>query len=305
MTPRWIPAAVALALPVACATLDTFLFDSLPADEFRWDDDPCDPQLTGDLSENYYEHFGGPEPTCHPSKIPPQDRTEGFVTAADGNEIHYVYAERPGADTTIFYSHGRKHHIGVYWERVELMWELGYNVMIYDYPGFGRSSGEPDEASLYASAEAVMELLPGMPGVDVDRVFFYGFSLGGGPTYEMGARGVRDELPIRPRGLISESTFCSVEALVQDGSYTNLSAEFLSENRFDNCSKIDEIAAAIPVMIVHGEVDDFVTPVHAQLLLAATDEDVELHWAEGSAHSDIPVLVPDEYAQWLTEFLAQ
>jgi dienelactone hydrolase len=294
----------ALVLTGACATLDSFLFEAEPVDDYGWDDDPCDPTLTGDLSVAEHERLGGPEPTCHPSKIPPENRTEGFVDA-DGNEIHYVYAERPGATTTIFYSHGNKHHIGNYWERVELMWEMGYNVMIYDYPGYGRSSGEPDEAGCYAAAQAVLERLPSMPGVDVDRVFFYGFSLGGGITYEMGVRGVRDELAVRPRGLVSESSFCSVQALVQDGSYIDLSASFLSQNRFDNCAKIDEVATAVPVMIIHGDIDHFVVPRHAKLLLDSTDEDIEMHWAQNAMHSDIPVMVPDAYAGWLDGFLGQ
>jgi alpha-beta hydrolase superfamily lysophospholipase len=293
-------------LPLAvssCVTLDFLLFNPTKVDEFRWDADPCDPQLTGDLSVARHERLGGPEPTCHPSIVPPENRVEGLVDSEHGEKIHYVYAHRDDADTTIFYSHGNKAHIGNYWERVELMWELGYNVMIYDYPGFGRSSGEPSEEGCYAAAEAVLDLLPTLPGVDPERVFFYGFSLGGGPTYELALRAVRDQIAVRPRGVLSESAFCSVNALVHDGSHTSLRAEYFSDAHFDNCAKIDAVASEIPVMIIHGEIDDFVVPRHADLLVAATDEEVELHWAESSVHSDIPVMVPDDYAEWLSSFL--
>ncbi len=300
---RWtVAAALSLA---SCVTLDGFLFNPSPVEEYRWDDDdPCDSQLIGDIARGEHERKGGPEPACHPSRVPPEDRTEGFVDAA-GNEIHYVYARRPGADTTIFYSHGNRDHIGNYWDRVELMWEMGFNVMIYDYPGYGRSTGEPDEAGVYAAAEAALDVLPTMPGVDPDRVFFFGYSLGGGPTYEMALRASRDELSIRPRGVASEAIFCSVEALVQDGAYTDLSREFLSDNEFDNCAKIGGIDEDIPIMVIHGAIDDFVVPRHAQMLRDAAGREIEFHSAPDAMHSDIPVMVENDYATWLTDFFSR
>ena len=58
-------------------------------------------------------------------------------------EVHYVYAHRPDAAATVLFSHGTTWHLGRYWERAEALWERGLNVMIYDYPGYGRSTGEP------------------------------------------------------------------------------------------------------------------------------------------------------------------
>jgi len=223
----------------------------------------------------------------------------------DGREIHYVFAHRPGATATIFYSHGTGRHIGRYWDRVELMWSLGYHVMIYDYPGYGRSEGEPDQAGVFASATAVLEqALPQMPDVDLDQVFFMGYSLGGGPTYELAARASEGELAVRPLGVISEAAFCSTEALVQDGTRLDLPGPFLSHNPFDNCGKIAQLDPAIPVMIIHGSGDIFVVPVHARLLRdAAASDEVILHWAEGADHSEIPVVAGDTYERWLQEFI--
>lgn len=291
----------------ACLSLDPFFFDAEQVDEYRWDDDPCDPQLQGELSEGEHRLNGGPEPSCHPSRVPPEDRVEDFVTLPDGRRIHYVFAHREGAEATLVFSHGQTKHLGRYWDRVELLWELGYHVMTYDYPGYGRSEGEPDEAGTFASAVAVVEdALPRMPDVDPSRVFFVGYSLGGGPTYELAWRASRGELSVTPLGVISESTFCNSETLAQDGTRLDLPGEFLNEDQWDNCRKIAELDRELPVLILHGSADSFVTPVHARKLeAAATGDEVTLRFAEGAGHSELPTVDRDRYEQWIRDFVTE
>jgi len=298
---RWL---VTTVLASGCLTLDPFYFGNVAVDEYGWDDDPCDPLLLGEIAEAEHELEGGPEPTCHPSRIPPQARTEDFVDA-DGLAIHYVFAARDDAIATIFYSHGTGRHIGRYWDRVELMWELGFNVMIYDYPGYGRSEGEPDEQGVYAAAEAALSVLPDMPGVDPERVFFLGYSLGGAPTYEMAWRASRGEVPIMPRGVASEATFCSTEALIEDGSRLDLPLSFLSSYAFDNCAKIGSIDASIPIMIMHGEGDTFIVPSHARRLRDAAGREVRFETFERADHSQVPTAGGADYERALVEFFSQ
>ena len=299
-----------LLLPLAalisgCLTLDPFVFGNEPLDGYGWDDDPCDPELQGELVEAEHRLSGGPAPSCHPSLVPPEDRTEGFVELPDGTEIHYVFAHREDAPATIVYSHGTGQNIGRYWDRVELLWAMGFHVLIYDYPGYGRSGGEPDEAGVLASATAVVEeALPQMPGVDLGSVFFYGYSLGSGPTYELAWRASEGELSVMPRGVISEAAFCSIEALVQDGARLDLPGSFLSDIRFDNCTKIGRLDPELPVMIIHGTRDDFIVPVHAKMLEdAAVGDEVSLQWIDGADHSEIPVAGPQRYEALMRDFV--
>jgi hypothetical protein len=51
--------------------------------------------------------------------------------------------------------------------------------------------------------------------------------------------------------VISEATFCSVEALVQDGRFLDLAPGYLAESRFDNCARIAELGE-MPVLVIHG-----------------------------------------------------
>ncbi len=280
--------AIGLAgVMAACLTVDPLFFNGRAVESYDWDADPPDPQLEGELSP------------AHPSAVPAEARVEGLLEVED-RQVHYVYAHRSDAVATVFFSHGTTWHLGRYWERVELLWERGLNVMVYDYPGYGRSTGEPDEAGINANAAAVLELLPTLPDYTPERLIFYGYSLGGAPTYAMAARGVRGE-GLRPDGVISEAAFCSVEALAQDGAFLDLPGSFFSENRFDNCARIAELCE-IPVLIIHGDADTFVVPRQAELLHEAAEGEATLRLVEGGEHSTVPIEGGEAYWGWILDF---
>ncbi|TPV96946.1 MAG: alpha/beta hydrolase [Myxococcales bacterium FL481] len=299
---RTAVAGWACIVATGCSTLDPFFFTNEHSDGYAWDADPCDPQLQGELAEVAHARLGGPPPDCHPSTVPAARRHEGLLTIS-GRDVHYVFAERIDPIATIFYSHGRSQHLGRYWDRVELLWNLGYSVMIYDYPGYGRSEGEPDEQGIYASAVAVFERLRTMPGVDLDAVYLYGYSLGGAPTYELARRASHGELSPVPRGVISESAFCSTETLVQDGAYLNLPVEFVATNRFDSCSAISKLDPQLPVLILHGTKDTFLLPVHARKLRDASQGRAQLTWIDGADHIEIPTIGDTTYLDAVAGFI--
>ncbi|MCB9700479.1 MAG: alpha/beta hydrolase [Myxococcales bacterium] len=282
-------AGLALALAGGCLTIDGFFFNGVVVDGFDFDADPPDPDLDGELTE------------LHPSIVPPESRVEGFIEL-DDRRVHYVYAHRPDAAATIFFSHGNARHLGRYYDRVEILWERGFNVMIYDYPSYGLSTGEPDEPSVYENAVAVLELLPTLPDFTADRLVFYGYSLGGAPAYEVAVRGVRGEVP-RPHAMISEAAFCSAETLVQDGSFRDLSGDYLLELKFDNCAKISELDE-IPIFIIHGGADSFVVPRNAQMLKDRAGDNATLWIVEGAEHSYSAREGGEEYWERLTTFAA-
>lgn len=279
-TLRWL----CVVLLLSGCTLDGFLFSPRAVDEYRFDE--VDENLDGELTDP------------HPSLVPASNRMEGFLDAG-GEQIHWVYAQNDTPRATILYSHGRSRHLGRYWDRVELLWELGYSVLIYDYPGYGRSSGSPDEAGVFAAAQAAIDHVVTLPGVDPANLWIMGYSLGGGPTYELAARSARGEAPA-VRGVISEATFCSVEALVQDGAFLDLTADYFADSDFDNCARIAEID--VPVLIMHGLADDFVVSRHADMLVEAARNPPETFFVEGAAHSDVPTVAGMAYQDTIVAF---
>ena len=107
-------------------------------------------------------------------------------------------------------------------------------MLIYDYPGYGRSDGEPSERGIFDAAQAALETLDAQP--EVQRVWLYGYSLGGAPTFELAARSERGEAP-RVEGVMTEAAWCSAEDLLQDGALVNVPGHFGTRLVMDSCAR--------------------------------------------------------------------
>jgi fermentation-respiration switch protein FrsA (DUF1100 family) len=149
---------------------------------------------------------------------------------------------------------------------------LNASVLIFDYPGFGQSSGTPSEAGCYAAADAVYEWLA--ERVAPEHIVILGQSLGGGVATDLASR--------RPhRALALLKTFTSIPDVVL-AKFPLLPAHLLMRNHFDNLAKIG--ACGGPVFIAHGECDHLI-PIHqAERLLAAATASSEFFRMPGVGH---------------------
>lgn len=250
---------------LACASLDSFLYNGQHVDAYSFPYDDGTPEAW---------------------KVPPAQREEATLTADDGSTTYAVTAwqlDRAHAPT-ILYHHGNKWGIDAYWTRVGHLWSLGANVIIYDYPGYGRCDGTPTEAGIYSHARAAWAYLQAQD-IDRSRIYHYGYSLGGGPAIEM----AKDVGPFH--GLILESTFASVAALVEDGSLV-VPRSFVTSNRFDNVTKVRVAAtnADVGALLFHGTADDFVNPKYVDQLGAAIGDAAphEVVKVDGADHDGVP-----------------
>ncbi len=113
------------------------------------------------------------------------ETTCDFVESTDGNRIAYRYYHLPGERRTLLYSHGSNVDMGSIDYISKLLLKQGYNVLMYDYPGVGLSSGTLSEAGTYAASSAVYNLLTGQMGIPEDRIILYGRSVGCAPTLHL------------------------------------------------------------------------------------------------------------------------
>lgn len=306
-----VVSSAALAVLASCLGVEDFFFAGVPADPYRWDE--VDGAIDGDLS------------SPHVSLVPSALRDEGFVEGVDGASLHWVFARQPEGEarTTIFFSHGNGPGIGRFWDRVEVMWQLGYQVLIYDYPGYGRSSGTASEPALYDAAQRVLEMLGSRDDVDPTRIVLYGHSMGCAPTFDVAARSMRgrviarrdeEERAITPIALISESGWCSIEEMIRDGAFLDLPGDLISDLELDNCARIAGLRG-LPVMLLHGRRDRVVPIRQLSLLDGAAAEPALVHRVLEATHIDVSVVgepwpgtdpptgVPRpsiDYAEWLT-----
>jgi fermentation-respiration switch protein FrsA (DUF1100 family) len=263
----------ALVLVTACVKVETFFFSGRVAGPYQWDE--TDPALDGDLS------------APHPSLVPAAQRDEGMLALDTGEVLHWVMARQTTANTTVLFSHGNGPHLGRFWDRAEVLWQLGYQVVLYDYPGFGLSQGTPSEAGMYAAGAAVLAMIAGRADVDPARIVLYGHSLGAAPTYELAARAMRGEAAARPFAVVSESAWCSMQAMVEDGAFLDLPRELVTDLVFDNCTNIGALET-VPTMLLHGARDRTVPP-RQLALLSERARGADVHLVADAAHIDVSV----------------
>ena len=145
----------------------------------------------------------------------------------------------------VIFFHGNGEVIDFLPEQTEGFRELGCGVLLVEYPGYGRSEGDPTEESLTLTAVAAYDALTGRSDVDGSRVIAFGRSLGCGVATAL--------LRHRPvAALILQSPFTSVRSFAS----RFLLPKFLVRDVFDNQSAVALFPG--PVLILHGTYDDIV-----------------------------------------------
>jgi fermentation-respiration switch protein FrsA (DUF1100 family) len=242
-----------LMLSPGCMTMDNFLFNAETLDHYALPGNT----IPDSLLERVTLTSGG-------------NRIYGYWVASDGR--------RPGI--TILYSHGNRHNIDEYWDRVMMLHDLGVNVFIYDYRGFGMSEGESSEEGIHADAEAALAYVRSHAVPD-DSLCLYGFSLGNVPTIYLASS------KVTPRCVISESPFASANSLTQSGAGLDLPPRWLTDGTFDNASLIRNIHS--PYLLLHGLDDDFVRfRDNGRVVFDNAPEPKKLVTVPGAKHTDVP-----------------
>jgi alpha-beta hydrolase superfamily lysophospholipase len=188
------------------------------------------------------------------------------LTGPDRTRIHAWWAAPRGwtpEQGAVLFCHGNAGNLSnrgmglVDWQK-----GLGSAVLIFDYPGYGRSTGQPTEAGCYASADLCWTWLTETKGIPPEQVILYGESLGGAVAIDLGSR--------QPcRAVVTRAAFSSFPDMAQK-AFPWLPARWLCRNQMDNVGKICKVSA--PVVIAHGTEDELVPYSQAERLFAAAGE---------------------------------
>jgi pimeloyl-ACP methyl ester carboxylesterase len=235
--------------------------------------------------------------------IPDTLRQEVELVSSGGSRIYGFLVEPkespPLDDVTVLYCHGNSHCIDRYWGRVELLWEMGYRVFIFDYQGYGKSEGGPAGDRCLVDGRAALAFLRGRTGINPDRIVYYGWSMG---TFVATHLAADVDTPL---GLILESAPVSAEALVKEGTVFDVPGSMLTRFDFDNESRIRRVG--VPVLMMHGTEDEMVPFTrHARRLLKAADGYTEVKpcWVEGAGHEDVPYVLGPDYARHVVSYIS-
>jgi fermentation-respiration switch protein FrsA (DUF1100 family) len=215
--------------------------------------------------------------------------------AADGTKLHGWFAPHENPTAVILYCHGNAGNVTHRIDAIRALHDrVGAAVFVFDYRGYGRSEGTPDEQGVLADARAAREWLANRTGVTPQRIVLMGESLGGAVAVDLAV----DPIAGGARALILEHTFSSMPDVAAH-HYPWAPVRLLIKTQFDSVSKIGRYHG--PLFQSHGERDSIVPLELARRLFDAANEPKQFLLIEGGDHNDP---LPPGYYEKLRAFLA-
>ncbi len=193
---------------------------------------------------------------------------------------------------TILFCHGNGGNISHRLDVIKIFNEMGIDVFIFDYRGYGKSQGSASEEGLYQDARAAFKYLASRHDVEEEKIVVYGESIGAAVAIEL----LRN---VRARALITEGAFTSTSDMTRE-IYPFLPVRFLLKTRYDSISKINELR--VPKLFIHSRDDEIVPFSHARRLFEAAQEPKEFLEMRGG-HNYAIFLEPDKFSNAVKLFL--
>jgi fermentation-respiration switch protein FrsA (DUF1100 family) len=172
-----------------------------------------------------------------------------------------------------------------------LLCAAGLDVLLFDYRGYGRSSGRASEEGTYRDARAARAALLARPEVDAGRVVYLGESLGAAVALALA-------LEHPPAGLVLMSAFTSIRDMARR-HYPIVPPPVVPDG-YPSLRRVRDLRA--PLLVLHGDRDAVVPPLHGEALYDAAPEPKRLHVFAGAGHNDLVARAGDEWAAAIAEF---
>ena len=222
------------------------------------------------------------------------DYEDVTLSTEDGESLHGWFVPHPSAVATLLFCHGNAGNISHRLDTIRLFHELGLNVLIFDYRGYGRSSGTTTEQGTYHDVDAAWNYLVGDRGIPPRSVVLFGRSLGAAVIADLAVR-------TRPGAVILESAFTSVPDMAAR-IYPWLPVRWLASYRYDNVEKIQDIAA--PVLVIHSRDDEIIPFRQGKRLYTLANEPKQMLELRGG-HNDGFHASRDLYRPAVGDFIRQ
>lgn len=235
-----------------------------------------------------------PEGFWNPSSvgIPAQDI---YFASEDGVKLHGWFIPNPNAVATLLWFHGNAGNISHRLDNIQRLKPLNLNIFIFDYLGYGRSEGVPDEQGIYKDSRAAYKKVLAMDGVSVDSLFLFGRSLGG-------ICAVETAMNHPARGLILESVFTN-SADMSRQVFPLIPLGWAIRSKLDAIGKVPHLK--LPKLFLHGTRDEIVPYDLGRKLFEQAGDPKTFYSIEGAGHNDTYILGGVGYYDVLNRFITE
>ena len=216
------------------------------------------------------------------------------------NTIDCWYYKYPGAKNVVLISHGtgRNSAYPEYTAKTETFLNCKYSVFVYDYEGYGKSTGEPSPEAVINDGVVAYDYLNKTLNYQPRQIVAYGLSLGSGVTMELTKRRKFSKV-------IVEAAFSSIQDVLNERVPA---ARIYPKSQFftPGFETIETVKSPHPpLLIIHGKHDPEILWHHGQDIYDAACQPKSLLVLENSAHGVISAADQDAYMQTIKQFLAQ
>ncbi len=184
------------------------------------------------------------------------------LTTEDGETLHGWWLPHEQPRGTLLFQHGNAGNISHRLDSLVIFHDLGLNVFIYDYRGYGQSTGRPSEEGVYLDADAAWNWLVEEQAIDPGEIILFGRSMGAAVAAWLARR-------VEAGGLILESSFTSVPDIGAE-VYWWLPVRLLARIHLPTLEYTKQSNA--PVLVIHSPDDEIIPFSHAQRLYEAAPE---------------------------------
>ena len=213
-------------------------------------------------------------------------------TMTDGAIINALHFRSDQSKGIIYYHHGNAGNLARWGGIVQYFVQFGYDVLVYDYRGYGKSTGHRSEALMHQDAQFIYDQLK--TSWNEDQILVYGRSLGSGLACQLASNNT-------PGKLILETPFYSLKSIAQ-WRFPFLPTSLLVSYNMLNWKNLQQTTS--PIYIFHGT-DDGVVPYWSgeKLYESVPKGQAAFTTIEGAQHNNL--IDFEAYRQEIEQILTQ
>lgn len=194
----------------------------------------------------------------------------------DGGIINCLLFRADNSKGLVYYHHGNAGNIQDWGKLNAIFLENHFDILFYDYRGFGKSTGSiKKESELHTDAKFVLDEYS--KSHSYENLILYGTSLGSGVAANLACK-------VNPQVLILETPYYSFSQLI-NFHYPFLPANLLSKYKLRTNKRLKKLEC--PVTLIHGT-DDEIVPFSCSVRLSEMSENITLVKIKGGAHNNLP-----------------
>lgn len=165
------------------------------------------------------------------------------LKASDNTTINNLYFKTENPKGVVYFLHGNAGNLSTWGNVAPIYLELGYNVFITDYRGFGKSEGNiSDQNQLFSDAQLGYDFLK--KEFKEDRIIIVGYSIGTGIASYLASTN-------NPQKLILQAPYFNLKNEMK--SRFPFLPTFILKYPFENNLHLSKVKS--PIFIFHGDKD--------------------------------------------------